>query len=375
MNTGEHAGHAEPATLAVPASTGEYQVVIGAGVLDEAHVYVREAAGDATAVLIVADETVAALGYASRVETALSRAFAQVTTAVVPAGESSKSFAQAVQLYEECVRAGLDRKSLVVALGGGVVGDLAGFVAATYMRGVRFVQMPTTLLAHDSSIGGKVGVNLPEGKNLVGAFHAPRLVLYDVLALRTLPPDQLANGLAEAVKHGVIRDPALFEFIEQHAARLLADDPELMTDLLLRSCRVKADVVAIDEREAGLRAILNFGHTVGHAVEAQFLGALLHGAAVAVGMVVETRLARLLGMADDALEMRLRAALCACGLPVEWPSAAFSPDVEDAIIDRMRLDKKGEKRNLTFVLPHRLGAVEIVKAVDEHLVRAALRPS
>ncbi len=375
MSALEQAKRPTPATIDVSAAAGAYRVVIGRDLLDEADVYVRQAAGDANAVLIVADRTVAALGYAQRVEAALSRAFARVATVVVPAGESSKSFAQATELYGECVRAGLDRKSLIVALGGGVVGDLAGFVAATFMRGVDFVQMPTTLLAHDSSIGGKVGVNLPEGKNLVGAFHAPRLVLYDVAALQTLPRDQVASGLAEAVKHGVIRDPELFGFIESAAPQLLECSPELMTELLLRSCRVKVDVIQVDERETGLRAILNFGHTVGHAVEAQFYGELQHGAAVAIGMVAETRLARALGMTDAAFEERLIAVLRACGLPTEVPDLATDPDVEEQIVGRMRLDKKGEGRNLAFVLPRGLGEIELVRSVDEPLVRAALRAS
>ena len=369
------AAQADGAILRLPvqSAAGGYEVVIGEGLLARADAFVSAVVETSAPLLIVADEAVAAAGYAPALEQALRRAFASVRTVAVPSGEPTKSFAQATRLYAECIRSGLDRHSAILALGGGVAGDLAGFVAATYMRGVRFIQVPTTLLAHDASIGGKVAVNLPEGKNLVGAFHPPRLVLYDVLTLRTLPGRERACGLAEAVKHGVIRDPELFLFIERHAEALLAGDSGLLAELLHRSCAVKAAVVSADEREEGLRAILNFGHTVGHAIEAlAAYGAYTHGEAVALGMVAEARLARRLGILDRAAQERLQALLPRAGLPVRLPDELRQPAAIDRLVEFMRRDKKAERRSLAFVLPRSIGAAEIMKSVGEDDVRRAL---
>lgn len=358
--------------LSVRAADGGYEVVIGAGLLREADRYIADAVGTGMAVLVVTDEDVQAAGHCATLETALRRTYPQTTVASVPAGERSKSFEQATRLYGECVRAGLDRRSLVLALGGGVVGDLAGFVAATYMRGVRFIQVPTTLLAHDSSIGGKVAVDLPEGKNLVGAFHAPKLVLFDAEALRTLPMAERSNGLAEAIKHGVIRDPELFAFIEERVGHLLAGAGADLTELLHRSCAVKVAVVNADEKETGLRAILNFGHTIGHAVEAFLAPRCPHGAAISLGMIAETWLAQRLGLCDGEFLARLVSLLGRAGLPNAWPDELRGSVTADALVELMRHDKKAANRSLAFVLPRKLGEVEIYPSLSEADVRAAL---
>lgn len=362
--------------IAVGASTGPYEVVIGSGVLAEAGAYVAEAVGSTEVeLLIVYDAALAPFGYVEQVQASLASVFKAVHSISVPSGEASKSFAQAQRLYSACIASGLDRSAVIVALGGGVTGDLAGFIAATYMRGVRFVQMPTTLLAHDSSIGGKVAINLPEGKNLIGAFLAPQLVLYDVATLRSLSLAERANGLAEALKHGVIRDAQLFDWMTQHAARLLAGDEELTCELLARSCQIKVDVVGQDERETGLRAILNFGHTVGHAIEALEEGRLAHGCAVAIGMVHEAKIAVALSLTEQATVERLEFALQHLSLPTTLPASLCTDEGITALIEWMRHDKKAVRRSLSFVLPQAIGRVDIYKDVPEKTVRQVLASS
>jgi len=358
--------------LRVKASAGDYDVVIGSHLLAAADRFFEAVASADATVLIIFDEALTTTGYPQTLQTALSRRFAAVHAIAVPTGEASKSLWQAERLYAECLTAGLDRRSVIVALGGGVVGDVAGFVAATFMRGIHFVQVPTTLLAHDASIGGKVAINLPQGKNLVGAFHPPRLVLYDVETLRTLPQTERASGLAEAIKHGIIRDPELFAFIAAHAEALLEGDPSLTAELLARSCQVKADIVSRDEREAGLRAILNFGHTVGHAVEALAYGAYSHGAAVAMGMVCETRIAVRLGLAQPELVSTIQQILACASLPGDLPNSLKNDSAIAELIAHMRLDKKAVARSLPFVLPESLGSVRFMPAVSEEIVTAAL---
>ncbi len=358
--------------LRVKASAGDYDVVIGSQLLAAADRFFEAVASADAAVLIIFDEALATAGYPETLRTALRRRFSSVHAVALPTGEASKSLKQAERLYAECLAAGLDRKSVIVSLGGGVAGDVAGFVAATFMRGIRFVQVPTTLLAHDASIGGKVAINLPQGKNLVGAFHPPRLVLYDVETLRTLPPAERSSGLAEAIKHGIIRDPGLFAFIAAHAEALLEGDPSLTAELLARSCQVKADIVSLDERESGLRAILNLGHTVGHAVEALAYGAYTHGAAVAMGMVCEARIAVRLGLAQSELVSTIQQILARVGLPNELPDSLKNAAAIDALIAHMRLDKKAIARSLPFVLPESLGSVRFIPAVSEQIVMEAL---
>jgi 3-dehydroquinate synthase len=286
---------------------------------------------------------------------------------LIPPGETSKTLAQAGQLYDAMLRAGLDRGSIVVALGGGVVTDLAGFVAATYMRGIPWVAVSTTLLGQvDASVGGKTAVDHPECKNLIGAFHQPSAVLCDVATLATLPEEELRNGLAETVKHAMIRDARLFEELGRRADAILARDPEVLEPIVTRNVRIKADVVAADERESDLRRILNYGHTIGHALES-LLG-LTHGRAVALGMMAEARLAERRGLVGRAVVERQKALLERFGLPVSLPTGA---DAERCLAI-MRHDKKAEAGRICIVLPDALGSVRVVDDVTDGEVRQAL---
>jgi 3-dehydroquinate synthase len=282
----------------------------------------------------------------------------------------SKSVEVAAELWEQLLDQGADRQTVVVALGGGVVGDLAGFVAATFARGLRFVQIPTTLLAQvDSSVGGKVGINLPGGKNMVGAFWQPRGVLIDVDVLQTLPEREYRAGLAEVVKYGVIQDADFFAHLEANVDAINRRDAAVLTRIVERCCRLKADVVERDEREeSGLRSILNYGHTFCHAFEAATgYEELLHGEGVAIGMMCAARLAQRLARVDEAFVERQRKLLESFGLPLKVP------DVEhDELIELMYRDKKVERGRLRFVLPSRLGHVELVRDVSTDEILAAL---
>jgi 3-dehydroquinate synthase len=288
----------------------------------------------------------------------------------VPDGERSKSLAQAGKLYDALLAAGADRGSAIVALGGGVVGDLAGFVAATLLRGVAVVQVPTSLLAMvDSSVGGKTGVNVPRGKNLVGAFHQPRLVWIDAATLRTLPPRQLRAGLAEVVKHAAIRDAGLFAALEAEGEGLLAAAPERFVPLLARNCAIKAAVVAADERETGLRMLLNFGHTLGHAVEAlaRYRG-VLHGEAVAIGMAFAARRSEALGLAEPGTAARLVALLERLGLPTELPAHP-----RRAYLAALSVDKKKRDARIRFVVLRAIGRAETVPLLPREILEPEAR--
>ena len=356
-------------TLYVQSTGGDYEVHIGRQLLAEVGKRVQAVCKDVTSALLVVDESLLAFSYADTVEASLKASGMPTVRTVVARGEASKSLATADTLYTRCVEAGLDRKSVVLALGGGVVGDLAGFVAATYMRGVRFVQIPTTLLAHDASIGGKVAINLPQGKNLVGAFHPPCIVLYDVETLRTLPARERSSGLAEAIKHGVIWSESFFSWLEEHMDSLVDGDLDATEEMLFTSCAIKAEIVSKDETEQGVRAFLNFGHTVAHAIEALAYGQFAHGEAVAIGMMTECLISVSLGRCDETVLHRLRTLLKAAHLPQHIPP---SFDV-DALIAAMRRDKKATKQQLAFVLPTRIGNVELYPDVEETRVATALR--
>lgn len=308
--------------------------------------------------------------HAERAAASLSEAGARVDVLVVEPGEETKSVESTAQLYEKLLELGADRKTAIVAVGGGVVGDLAGFVAATFARGLPFIQVPTTLLAQvDSSVGGKVGVNLPAAKNMVGAFWQPAGVLIDTAVLTTLADREYRAGLAEVVKYGVILDAEFFAYLEQHVRELAARDPGVLEHIVMRSCRLKADIVEQDEREeTGRRSVLNYGHTFCHAIEAVAgYGQFLHGEAVSIGMLCASRLAERLGRIDHALTTRQHDLLTAIGLPVDFP-----PLDQTAILDAMSRDKKVEHGKLRFVLPTRLGHVELVGDVDPADVRAVL---
>ena len=310
--------------------------------------------------LVVSNETVGPL-YLGRLEACLGdKAVASIN---LPDGEAFKTLATAASVIDKLVSMGANRDTTVIALGGGVVGDVAGFAAACYLRGVDFIQVPTTLLAQvDSSVGGKTGVNHPQGKNFIGAFHQPRVVVIDTDTLQTLPERELHAGLAEVIKHGAIADADFFDWLEQNMDRLLARDAAALTQAIGRSCEIKAEVVADDEREAGRRAILNFGHTFGHAIEhCQGYGEWLHGEAVAAGMVMAAELS---GLAADDVD-RLRRLIAAAGLPVAPPKIAA-----DDLLAAMGRDKKVSGKALRFVLLKQLGDAHVTSDYDEPTLRA-----
>lgn len=351
-----------------------YEVVVGAGLLAD------PAAGPARIaallkqprVLIVSDETVAGL-HAPALIAGLTAHGVDAQLATVPAGEASKSFAHLEQVLDRCAEAGLDRRDMIVALGGGVVGDLAGLAAALYMRGIDFIQVPTTLLAQvDSSVGGKTAIDTPRGKNLVGAFHQPRLVLADIDILKTLPERQLRSGWAEVLKHGLICDAEFFDWLGRAGAGGAAGDPAALTEAVVRSVRIKAAVVSEDEKEAGRRALLNLGHTFGHALETA-LGydeILTHGEAVALGCCMAFRFSARMGLCEAIDARQVEAVTAAAGLPVRLEQAgAFDAD---RLIALMAGDKKAEGGALTFILARGIGRAEVVKGVDPVRVRAFL---
>jgi 3-dehydroquinate synthase len=290
---------------------------------------------------------------------------------VVPAGETAKSLKTVQTCYDLLAAHRLERKSFIVALGGGVVGDLAGFVAATYLRGIAFVQVPTTLLAQvDSSVGGKVGVNLKAGKNLVGAFHQPRLVLCDLDTLRTLPEREFRAGLAEVIKYGVIYDARLFAQLERDLPKLLRREPQILAAVVARCCEIKADIVGQDETENGLRAILNFGHTIGHAIEnISGYGKFMHGEAIAIGQVATAKLSSgLMGLSGDDAG-RIRDLFKRAGLPV---GIKLSTPRRRKLFAAMRFDKKVSGGEIKFVLARKIGKVVWDQRVPENLINRAL---
>lgn len=346
-----------------------YAIHIGPGLLDDDVALARHVRG--RHVLVVSDSNVGPL-YAPRVAAALQRQLpdAQVIVSCVTAGEAAKSLDGFHELLRELADLGATRDACILALGGGVVGDLAGFVAACWMRGIDVVQLPTSLLAMvDSSVGGKTGVDLPQGKNLVGAFHPPRAVYADTTTLKTLPARELRAGLAEVVKYGAIVDADFFGWLESHAQALLDCDDDRIAEAIARCCAHKAAIVERDPFEQGERALLNFGHTFAHAIESeQAYGGLNHGEAVAVGMVLAARLSTALGLAPDVDADRLRTLLRQFQLPVALPAGLAG----DALLARMRLDKKTQASGLRFVLWDRLGAARVVTGVDAAAVLRVL---
>jgi 3-dehydroquinate synthase len=354
-------------TLRVNLGERSYDIAITSGDAAGLGPFARQRS-QGSAAFVVGDENVRT--HAGAVAEALTAAGFRVTPGVLPPGESQKSLASASALYDRLAEVPADRKTLVVAVGGGVIGDLAGFVAATFNRGLPFLQVPTTLLAMvDSSVGGKVGVNHPQAKNLIGAFHQPAGVWIDTAFLETLPEREYRSGLAEVVKYGVILDAAFFIWLENHVEEVLARDPAAVRNVVARCCRLKADVVEKDEREeTGLRAGLNYGHTFAHAFETVGgYGTWLHGEAVAAGMVCASRLAERRGLIEHAVTERQRELLVEFGLPTTprgWPA--------DDLLAVMRSDKKALAGRLRFVLPKRLGEVALYDDVPEGDVRAVL---
>ncbi|MFB5675566.1 3-dehydroquinate synthase [Paenibacillus terreus] len=352
-------------TLTVELGERSYPIYIGQDLLGQAGAYFEQRGlSRKSPHLIISDSNTAPL-YLHKLTESLADTGYKTFSFVVEAGEKSKSLSVYEGVITAAIEAGLDRSSSIIALGGGVIGDLAGFAAASYMRGIRFVQIPTTILAHDSSVGGKVGINHPLAKNMIGAFHQPELVLYDVNTLLTLPPREVSAGLAEMLKHGLIWDADFARWCQKNAERLLALEPEALEYGLEMGCAVKAKVVSQDERENGLRAILNLGHTIGHAIEAiAGYGTFLHGEAISIGMVGSAMLGVRLG-ADPSLVQETRAMLQSLRLPVVLPRELET----DALMSAMMHDKKFKEGSITFVVPLSIGQVEIRKDIPASLVR------
>lgn len=357
-------------SIRVQLSERSYDIAVTTNDLAGIGVFARERARGSRAFLVVDEHVVK---HAEAVTQALELNGFRVDRAVRPSGEGQKSLAVAAELYDRLVELPADRRTLIVAVGGGVIGDLAGFVASTFARGLPLLMVPTTLLAMvDSSVGGKVAVNHPRAKNMIGTFHQPVGVWIDCAALDTLPDREYRSGLAEVVKYGVIMDPGLFKYLEANVAQVLRRDPEVVRHIVLRCCRLKADVVEKDEREeTGLRAILNYGHTFAHAFETvSTYGHWLHGEAVAAGMICASKLAEKRQLIPSELTTRQIKLLEAFGLPTRpenWP-------IEE-LVAVMRTDKKAVSGQMRFILPRRLGEVSLFDDVPASDVEALLRES
>ena len=347
-------------SLRVALGSRSYPIDIGVGLIGLSALYAPHLKGGSAA--IVTDEVVAPL-YLESVRKALEGA--RITEIVVPKGEQEKSWQTLTQVFDALLKARCGRDTLVVALGGGVVGDLAGFAAAVYQRGVAFVQVPTTLLAQvDSSVGGKTAINHALGKNMIGAFHQPCAVVADVAVLDTLPDRELRAGLAEVIKHAVALDVPFMEWLEKNIEKLLARERDALVYAVRRCCELKAGIVASDEREAGVRALLNFGHTFGHAIEAGAgYGTWLHGEAIAAGMVMGAELSMRLGFIGRVEVERLRKLIARAGLPVKGPVLA-----PEKLMALMALDKKAAQGKVRFVLLEGIGRAALRGGLEERLV-------
>ena len=359
----------QPAVLheiAIELGDRSYPIVIGTGLLGDAATWSQ--LPRAAAAMVVTNETIAPM-YLERLSAALRVRFAHVHHVVLPDGEEHKDWSTLNRIFDALLSHTSDRKTVLFALGGGVVGDMTGFAASCYMRGVPFVQVPTTLLAQvDSSVGGKTAINHPLGKNMIGAFYQPQRVVCDLDTLATLPAREFSAGLAEVIKYGPIADMAFLDWIEANLAALIRREPAAVAHAVRRSCEIKGWVVGQDERESGLRAILNFGHTFGHAIEAGLgYGEWLHGEAVGCGMVMAAELSRRLGLVDDAFTARLRALIEAAGLPVKGPQLGA-----DRYLELMRLDKKSEAGDIRFVVIDSPGRAA-VRPAPEAVVREVLQ--
>jgi len=322
-------------------------------------------------IALVTNPTIKKL-YGQRVVDSLKASGFLVMSIEIPDGEQHKTLDWANSIYTALLINSFDRKSVLIALGGGVLGDLTGFAAATFMRGVPFIQIPTTLLAMvDSSVGGKTGVNHPMGKNMIGAFYQPKKVLMDLNALKTLPKEEFLAGMAEVIKYGVIRDADLFDYLDKNREKILALDPGALSHIIRRSCEIKAEVVSKDEYEGGLRAILNFGHTVGHAVETVVNYTMRHGHAVAIGMVYASRLAFRTGLCDASAPERVEKLIKSYDLPVSFSALSRKPSATE-LMDTMQIDKKAEDGKVKFVLPKKIGEAVITREWDEGVLREVL---
>jgi len=354
--------HIPPTLLQVELGERSYPITIGQALLDDKAVVVAQIKGPRAAIVT---NTVVAPLYLERLKRTLAAAGKDVVEIVLPDGEEEKNWASLMKVFDVLLAEKCDRKTTLLALGGGVIGDLTGLAAATYMRGVPFVQVPTTLLSQvDSSVGGKTGINHPLGKNMIGAFYQPQAVIADTTTLDTLPPRELSAGLAEVIKHGAIIDAAFFDWIEANIGKLMEREPAAIAYAIQRSCEIKADVVRQDEREGGLRAILNFGHTFGHAIEAGMgYGVWLHGEAVGCGMVMAADLSCRLGYIDVRTRERIAALVEAAGLPTVAPDLGI-----ERWLELMEVDKKNEGGQIKFILLKPLGTAFITTVPHDALV-------
>ncbi|MDI6801216.1 MAG: 3-dehydroquinate synthase [Thermodesulfovibrionales bacterium] len=345
-----------------------YEIIIGSGILANIGEKLLRFSFSPK-IAVISNPTVFNL-YGDAVIASLKNAGFDCLHILIPDGEEYKNYNQAYQILTELLKNRLDRNSCLIALGGGVIGDITGFVASIYMRGIHFVQVPTTLLAHvDSSVGGKTGVNHELGKNMIGTFYQPRLVWIDIDTLKTLPKRELLCGIAEIIKYGVIWDKDLFDFMESEKDDILGLNKNALSFIIKRSCEIKAEVVSKDERESGLRAILNYGHTIGHAIETETAyRKFLHGEAVAVGMHFEAKIAELAGFIDNKQVIRIKTVIDSYGLPSELPMDLDS----NKLVSHMQLDKKVVAGEMKFILPEGIGKVKIQKGINSEYIKKVL---
>ena len=350
-------------TLHVDLASRSYPIYIGTNLLEQPALFEPHLKSSST-VFIVSNTTVAPL-YAKTLMNTLSQLGKTVRLLELPDGESYKDWQHLQLIFDELLAHGADRQSMIIALGGGVVGDMAGFGAASFMRGIRFIQVPTTLLAQvDSSVGGKTGINHPLGKNMIGAFHQPVAVIADLNTLRTLPPRELSAGLAEVIKHGAIADADFLDWIEANTGALLACDTDAMAHAVLRSCEIKSAVVSADEREGGIRATLNFGHTFGHAIESGLgYGEWLHGEAVGCGMVMAADLSARLGQISKIDAERLKRIIASMHLPIAPPKLG-----SQRFMELMQVDKKTEAGQIRYITLGSIGAARIQQVPDTTVI-------
>jgi 3-dehydroquinate synthase len=354
-------------TLHVDLASRSYPIYIGTNLLEQPALFEPHLKSSST-VFIVSNTTVAPL-YAKTLMNTLSQLGKTVRLLELPDGESYKDWQHLQLIFDELLAHGADRQSMIIALGGGVVGDMAGFGAASFMRGIRFIQVPTTLLAQvDSSVGGKTGINHPLGKNMIGAFHQPVAVIADLNTLRTLPPRELSAGLAEVIKHGAIADADFLDWIEANTSALLACDTDAMAHAVLRSCEIKSAVVSADEREGGIRATLNFGHTFGHAIESGLgYGEWLHGEAVGCGMVMAADLSARLGHISKADAQRLKRIIASMHLPISPPKLG-----SQRFMELMQVDKKTEAGQIRYITLGSIGAARIQQVPDATVIETLI---
>lgn len=356
------------AELTVGLGERSYPIIIEQGILDDVGEYLKvHKPGNRYA--IITDDKVAEL-YLPQLKKSLENAELSYECFTFPNGEENKTLLTFSSIASQIAQKKFDRGACVIALGGGVTGDLAGFVASSYMRGINFVQIPTTLLSQvDSSVGGKTGVDLPEGKNLVGAFYQPKAVFIDPVVLKTLPEKEILGGLAEVIKYGVIWSEEFFNFLDTERSRILELEPDAIIETILTSCKIKAEVVAKDEREGGLRRILNFGHTLGHAVETESKYTLIHGLAVSIGMVAAAKISKLKGLIGTAEVERIVQLLTDYNMPIETPNEYN----RNNILEYLLVDKKVVDGKVVFVLCNKIGGTLIVDDVTDEEIRTVLQ--